>query len=152
MRAQLPKTPANMNAAQEGEAALMKELRKMNIYTFKWPQDMDSGIDLVGFATLFDEKEPNATGAATAFVAGFQSKGTDDHFTVENRRSVPIGLHRDYWSTAGLPVFVTKVSNDGAALLVEDASSFLLENDTERQSIPTTVSIASAEADIRLRM
>lgn len=129
----------------------------MNIFHFEWPQHVDSGIDLVGFATLAREKEDDR-GAATAFVAGFQAKGTDEYFTENQGRSVQIGQHEDYWKSATLPVFVARISNDGNALLIEDALSSLhgislIPTYAGRlKSIPTKVTIQSAATDIRLRM
>lgn len=129
----------------------------MNIHPFEWPQHLDSGIDLVGFATL-NRKSGDNRGDATAFVAGFQARGTDEYFTEEQKRSVQIAQHEDYWKTATLPVFVARISNDGAALFVEDAMSSLhgltlIPPSAERaKSIATTVTIQSAATDIRLRM
>ena len=140
-----------MRTAQTAESILADELMHLNIFTFKWPTDMDSGIDLVGFAVLSHQKGEEEPGA-TAFVAGFQSKGTEDYFTVANSRSVRIDQHEDYWKSAGLPVFVVNVSADRAAVLIEDARSFLIQNDGDLKSITTTVPIRVAAADIRLRM
>ncbi|WP_156380306.1 hypothetical protein [Arthrobacter sp. Soil762] len=153
----LPGTPGNMKSAAEALALLEKALRTMEVYHFPWPQEVDSGIDLVGFATLTREAG-DKRGAATAFVAGFQSKGTDDSFTDDQARSVQIKQHEEYWKNATLPVFVARISNDGAALLVEDALSSLhglaliAPYQDRIKSIPTTVTIQSAATDIRLRM
>ncbi|MCO4253886.1 DUF4365 domain-containing protein [Pseudarthrobacter cellobiosi] len=157
MVGELPGTPGNMKSSAEALALLEKALRTMEVYHFPWPQDVDSGIDLVGFATLTRE-DGDKRGAATAFVAGFQSKGTDDYFTDNQARSVQIEQHEEYWKSATLPVFVARISNDGAALLVEDALSSLhglaliAPYEDRIKSIPTTVTIQSAATDIRLRM
>lgn len=152
----LPGT-GNMKSAAEALALLEKALRTMGVFHFPWPQEVDSGIDLVGFATVTRE-DGDKRGAATAFVAGFQSKGTDDYFTEDQARSVQIKQHEEYWKSATLPVFVARISNDGAALLVEDALSSLhglaliAPYEDRKKSIPTTVTIQSAATDIRLRM
>lgn len=157
MKASLPGTPANMKPAAEALSLLQNELRAMDVYHFEWPQHLDSGIDLVGFATL-TRKSGDRRGDATAFVAGFQARGTDDYFTEDQARSVQIKQHEEYWKSATLPVFVVRISNDGAALFVEDALSSLhglalIEPYKDRtKSIPTTVTIQSAATDIRLRM
>ncbi|WP_028266981.1 DUF4365 domain-containing protein [Arthrobacter sp. MA-N2] len=146
-----------MKSAAEALALLEGALRAMEVYHFPWPQELDSGIDLVGFARLTRE-DGDKRGAATAFVAGFQSKGTDKHFTDNQARSVQIAQHEEYWKNATLPVFVVRISNDGAAQLVEDALSSLhglaliAPYEDRIKSIPTTVTIQSAATDIRLRM
>lgn len=152
-----PGTPGNMKQATRGVELLKGALLDAGIYAFQWPQEFDSGIDLIGFATLTNTNEKSA-GDATAFVAGFQSKGTDKVFEGHQKRSVEIDTHEAYWKSATLPVFVVNISNDGKAILIEDALSSLNGlalvpfYDKRSKSIPTTTTIGSAATDVRLRM
>ncbi|WP_160309097.1 DUF4365 domain-containing protein [Arthrobacter sp. YC-RL1] len=152
-----PKTPGNAFTAQKAVHYLKGQLLDFGIYSFEWPQDLDSGIDIVAFATLRDEN-PEKDGRATAFIAGFQSKGTKDAFGDNAKRSVKTGKHISYWLSATLPVFVVAVDTTSGQTLVEDAGSFYhinslgMRHGLELKSIPTEISLEAASTDIRLRM
>ena len=152
-----PNTPGNAFTAQKAVHYLKGQLLDFGIYSFEWPQDLDSGIDVVAFATL-RHGDPDKDDLATAFIAGFQSKGTKDSFGENSKRSVVAGNHADYWMNASLPVFLVAVDVTSGKTLVEDVGStrdihrLMLRHNIELNSIPTDISLEKAATDIRLRM
>ncbi|MFJ4262004.1 hypothetical protein ACIPYU_06145 [Paenarthrobacter nicotinovorans] len=143
--------PKDANSSTAGMAIgiLREKLQKQNVVSFVWPQEVDRGIDLVGFAITTDDK---GDGLHTAFLGAFQSKGIGDK---TSRRTVDVGTHHGYWSSATPPVFVANVDTVTQRILIEDARSFLDTDKTAADkltSIHTTITLEESIADIRLRM
>ena len=129
MSKSFPQTSANVVSADSAIRILEDALSELEILAFPWPQEKDSGIDLIGFVTSL-----NHAGArqATAFVAGVQCRGKTKEFGKKGYASVRIGKHRDYWETATMPVFVASVSVQGRSVLIEDARPGMAERDAKR--------------------
>ncbi|MBQ3358869.1 MAG: DUF4365 domain-containing protein [Microbacterium sp.] len=151
-----PKTPGNMRTAVLGSLRVQLEFAKLGIVCFEWPQSMDSGIDLVAFATFAETHDVKLR--ATAFTAGVQVKGTAVAFSDASSRKIYINQHSDYWQTATMPVFLVSVSITTDVVLIEDAWSLLtaqrhmdLQEKTST-SIPASVPLALVGDHIRLRM
>ena len=147
MSKSFPQTSANVVSADSAIRILEDALSELEILAFPWPQEKDSGIDLIGFVTSL-----NHAGArqATAFVAGVQCRGKTKEFGKKGYASVRIGKHRDYWETATMPVFVASVSVQGRSVLIEDARPGMAERDAKR--IVTSARVQDAASDIRLRI
>ena len=151
-----PNTPGNLRTAVLGSLKVQSSLVELGIVCFEWPQSMDSGIDLVAFATYAEPSDVKLR--ATAFTAGIQVKGTADVFGEAESRKIYIRKHADYWETATMPVFVTAVSIETGAVLVEDAWSLLwsqrhLEpHERDLNAVPASTTLSLAGDHIRLRM
>lgn len=140
---------ANSSIAGMAISILREKLLKHNVVSFVWPQEVDRGIDLVGFAVT---KDDTGDGLHTAFLGAFQSKGIGDE---TDRRTVEVGTHHGYWSSATPPVFVANVDTVTQRILIEDARSFLDTDktaDDKLKSIQTIITLEESIADIRLRM
>lgn len=152
-----PRTPWKASTAQKAVHLLKGQLFDYGVFSFEWPQDLDSGIDVVAFATLMDE-DPKNDGMATGFIAGFQSKGTAKASKGTPKSSVRTGKHARYWMSATFPVFVVEVDTARDQILIEDVGSIrdiyslVARYNMELKSIPTDVLLRDVIADVRLRM
>lgn len=162
------RTSGHLPRALIGLLTLELALLKTNMVSFRWPQDADSGIDLVSFVVSPDEAYPG-TPLATSFVAGFQSKSTAQLFTkaipkakmkglspfVVKTMTEPkpqqesVGNHKAYWMTATMPVFIAAIDGNGL-ILVEDTGSFL-QRHPKASKIEMKRPLEEVSADIRLR-
>ena len=149
-----PHTSANLPRALIGLTTLELKLLQSGLISFRWPQDVDSGIDLVSFVVSTDPNSPN-TPLATSFVAGFQSKSTARSFrsivtSSLEKQEVEVGKHRHYWKHASMPVFIAAIDGDGV-VLVEDAGAYLHIN-PDATEIEVVRPLETVISDIRLRM
>lgn len=144
-----PNVPGHAKTAKSALLILEEKLHESDILSFPWPQDVDSGIDMVSFASIPDG---DAT-LATAFVAGFQSKGTAATHGKLPASRVEIGNHAAYWLSAPLPVFVVSTSLADRVSLVEDVLPGLRDAaQSEHRSIAVRAAVEEVSADIRMRM
>lgn len=146
----------HMRTAVVASLRVQAALAELGIICFEWPQSMDTGIDLVAFATYAGPSDEYLR--ATAFTAGVQVKGTKKAFSKKaTSRRIYIQQHSDYWQMATMPVFVISVSNETQEMVVEDAWSLLatqqhLSQPQKLAAIPASISVDAAGEHIRMRM
>lgn len=138
-----PKSPPTEATSAQGIRDVEAIFDQNRIRSFPWPQEVDKGIDLVSFVVEGEK--------ATSFVIGTQVRSGHSSWTSDEGR-VDIGIHRDYWTTSTLPVFVCATHGGGDAR-IEDAFS-AINNPHEAlagQRIRCVARLVDAVRHIRMR-